>query len=56
MFVPTKEACRILQIHPNTLRKLAKEKKIDFIKVSKTHHLYNVEKFIEESLAETRIR
>lgn len=42
-----KETCRLLDIHPVTLRRWAKEGKIDFIKVDSGHHRYAVTAFLE---------
>lgn len=54
MFVSSSEACKILGIHPNTLRKFARLGKIDFIVVGKNYYIYNVDKFIEEQTKEAK--
>ena len=48
MFVTAKEAAEKLGVCQHTIRRLAKAGKIEFIKVSVTHHLYNIDKYIEE--------
>ncbi len=47
-YIPSREACRILGIHANTLRKYADNDKIDIIKVSGQRR-YNVDKYISEN-------
>jgi len=45
----TEEACNILNIHPNTLRRLAKQNKIDYFTINKDRR-YNVNKYIDNNL------
>lgn len=47
-FVKTKEACKILGLHPNTLRRYADNNVIKHIKSNGGHRLYEVEDFLNE--------
>ena len=45
-FVKTKEACRILGLHPNTLRRYADNNQIKYIKSIGGQRLYEIEDFL----------
>jgi predicted site-specific integrase-resolvase len=45
-FVTSREACKSLGVHPNTLRKFADENKIGTIKTPSGHRRYNIDSFI----------
>ena len=45
-FVKTKEACRILGLHPNTLRRYADNNQIKYIKSLGGQRLYEIEDFL----------
>lgn len=45
-FVKTKEACRILGLHPNTLRRYADNNQIKYIKSVGGQRLYEIEDFL----------
>ncbi|MEN8220822.1 MAG: IS607 family transposase [Pseudomonadota bacterium] len=42
LYVTNKEACKLLGLHPNTLRRLADNGKIDFYRTNAGHRRYNV--------------
>jgi excisionase family DNA binding protein len=48
MFVNVKEAAKKLGVCQQTIRRLAKNGKIEFIKISASHFLYNIDHFIEQ--------
>lgn len=47
-YVPSRKASEILGLHPNTLRKYAKEGKINFIKNEAGQRLYEVESYAKQ--------
>lgn len=46
MFVSSKEASDVLGLHPNTLRRYAKEGKINFIRTAGGNRRYDIESFL----------
>ena len=50
-YMTPKETCRLLDIHPQTLRKWARDGQIDFIKVESGHHRYDAARFLEKGAA-----
>lgn len=55
MYLRSKDAARMLGMHPNTLRKLANEGKIHHIKTESGQRRYDVSSFIGESKPETTV-
>jgi predicted site-specific integrase-resolvase len=45
-YLPSREACRILSIHPNTLRRYADNGTIEFFKTESGQRRYNVEAYL----------
>ena len=45
--VPRKEALKMLGIHYNTIFKMAKEGRINYVKIGNKYH-YNVNKYLKE--------
>lgn len=46
MYLPTKKACKFLGVHPNTLRRWAKQGKIKFIWSPSHQRLYDVQSIL----------
>lgn len=55
MYLRSKDAAKILGLHPNTLRKLANDGKIHHIKTESGQRRYDVASFIGESKSESTV-
>lgn len=48
-YLPSRKASQLLNLHPNTLRRLADTGKIDYIKTDAGHRRYNVQDYITKN-------
>ena len=55
-FVPAKEICDMIGIHPQTMRKWAIAGKISYITTPGGHRRYNIDEFIECAKIKARNR
>lgn len=46
--VKTNKACKILDVHPNTLRRWSKQGKINYVRTEKGNRLYDVDSFLNK--------
>lgn len=50
MFLNVDDAAKKLGVSQQTIRRLAKKGKIDFVKVSSNYYVYDVDKFIKDNI------
>ena len=55
-YLPSREAARILKLHPNTLRRFADNGIIDYIKTPSGQRRYNVQDYIEKNKLNVQLR
>lgn len=49
MFLNVDDAAKKLGVCQETIRRLARKGKIEYVKISKNHYVYDVNKYIEEN-------
>lgn len=55
MFVPSREAARLLGLHPNTLRRYADEGRIKTIRTASGQRRYNVDDYLGSAIGRTTV-